>query len=146
MSFRLKRLRYVPASLAVLAACAMCTFLVFSNADLAQLNAGVPVEEEQPPPEPDEIPIGDLKDFPVNCPPKDLRNWIKNMELAEVLGKAFFWDMQAGSDARQACGTCHFHAGADVRTRNSLGLPPGAEDCFPADPVELRGANVLLKP
>src|SRR5262245_30620886 len=35
------------------------------------------------------------------------------------LGKAFFWDMQAGSDG-QACGSCHFHAGADNRTRNQL--------------------------
>lgn len=35
------------------------------------------------------------------------------------LGKALFWDMQAGSDG-QACGSCHFHAGADNRTRNQL--------------------------
>jgi cytochrome c peroxidase len=39
---------------------------------------------------------------------------------AEVLGKALFWDMQVGSDGVQACGTCHFHAGADNRTRNQL--------------------------
>ncbi|MBI4463522.1 MAG: hypothetical protein HY647_02350 [Acidobacteria bacterium] len=39
---------------------------------------------------------------------------------AEVLGKAFFWDMQVGSDGVQACGSCHFHAGADNRTRNQL--------------------------
>ena len=37
---------------------------------------------------------------------------------AEVLGKALFWDMQIGSDGVQACGSCHFHAGADNRTRN----------------------------
>lgn len=37
---------------------------------------------------------------------------------AEVLGKALFWDMQVGSDSVQACGSCHFHAGADNRTRN----------------------------
>ena len=35
------------------------------------------------------------------------------------LGKALFWDMQVGSDG-QACGSCHFHAGADNRTRNQL--------------------------
>jgi cytochrome c peroxidase len=37
---------------------------------------------------------------------------------AAALGKALFWDMQVGSDAVQACGTCHFNAGADNRTRN----------------------------
>ncbi len=35
------------------------------------------------------------------------------------LGKALFWDMQAGSDG-QACASCHFHAGADIRARNQL--------------------------
>ncbi|HSB77990.1 MAG TPA: hypothetical protein VLM91_04330, partial [Candidatus Methylomirabilis sp.] len=39
---------------------------------------------------------------------------------AEVLGKALFWDMQVGSDGVQACGSCHFHAGADNRTRGQL--------------------------
>ncbi len=39
---------------------------------------------------------------------------------AEVMGKALFWDMQVGSDAVQSCGTCHFNAGADSRTRNQL--------------------------
>jgi cytochrome c peroxidase len=39
---------------------------------------------------------------------------------AEVLGKALFWDMQVGSDGTQACGSCHFHAGVDNRTRNQL--------------------------
>src|SRR3989304_8647759 len=35
------------------------------------------------------------------------------------LGKALFWDMQVGSDG-QACASCHFHAGADNRTKNQL--------------------------
>jgi hypothetical protein len=39
---------------------------------------------------------------------------------AEVLGKAGFWDMQVGSDSVQSCGSCHFHAGVDNRTRNQL--------------------------
>jgi len=39
---------------------------------------------------------------------------------AEVLGKALFWDMQVGSDGVQSCGTCHFSAGADIRTKNML--------------------------
>jgi cytochrome c peroxidase len=39
---------------------------------------------------------------------------------AEILGKALFWDMQIGSDGVQACASCHFHAGADNRTRGQL--------------------------
>lgn len=39
---------------------------------------------------------------------------------AEVLGKALFWDQQVGSDGVQACGSCHFAAGADNRTQNQL--------------------------
>jgi cytochrome c peroxidase len=39
---------------------------------------------------------------------------------AEILGKALFWDMQVGSDGVQSCGTCHFHAGVDSRTRGQL--------------------------
>jgi cytochrome c peroxidase len=39
---------------------------------------------------------------------------------AMVLGKSLFWDMQVGSDGVQSCGTCHFHAGADSRTKNQI--------------------------
>ncbi len=52
--------------------------------------------------------------------PLDLDNYISNQFAAEQLGKALFWDMQVGSDGVQACATCHFHAGADSRTRNQL--------------------------
>jgi hypothetical protein len=38
----------------------------------------------------------------------------------ETLGKALFWDMQVGSDGVQACGSCHFAAGIDTRTKNQL--------------------------
>ncbi len=37
-----------------------------------------------------------------------------------ALGKALFWDMQLGSDGVQACASCHFHAGADNRTKNQV--------------------------
>jgi cytochrome c peroxidase len=36
------------------------------------------------------------------------------------LGKALFWDMQVGSDGVTACATCHFNAGADVRSKNQI--------------------------
>ena len=39
---------------------------------------------------------------------------------AQALGKALFWDMQVGSDGVQACGSCHFHAGTDNRTKNQM--------------------------
>lgn len=47
-------------------------------------------------------------------------DYVRNRDMAAVLGKALFWDMQVGSDGVQACGTCHFNAGADSRTQNQL--------------------------
>ena len=44
---------------------------------------------------------------------------IVNQKWARVLGKALFWDMNVGSDGT-ACATCHYHAGADERSRNQL--------------------------
>lgn len=46
--------------------------------------------------------------------PADL-SWLRDEEAAVALGKAFFWDVQVGSDGQMACATCHFHAGADGR-------------------------------
>lgn len=52
--------------------------------------------------------------------PTGLSTYVQdNMALA-ALGKALFWDMQAGSDGRTACASCHFHAGADHRQQNQL--------------------------
>ena len=45
--------------------------------------------------------------------------FIVNRKLAIVLGKSLFWDTNAGSDGI-ACGSCHFHAGAEGRTRNQI--------------------------
>jgi len=42
---------------------------------------------------------------------------IANRQRAQQLGKALFWDIQIGSDG-QACASCHFHAGADIRIAN----------------------------
>jgi cytochrome c peroxidase len=54
----------------------------------------------------------------------DLVDYVANLDAAIRLGKAFFWEMQAGSDNKTACATCHFQAGGDGRTRNQLN--PGA--------------------
>ena len=50
---------------------------------------------------------------------------VKNTQWAIALGKALFWDQQAGSDGN-ACASCHFNAGADTRLRNQLN--PGFKD------------------
>ena len=50
---------------------------------------------------------------------------VANRQAAIALGKALFWDEQTGSDG-MACASCHFAAGADIRTRNQLN--PGFAD------------------
>jgi cytochrome c peroxidase len=55
---------------------------------------------------------------------EDLVDYVANLNAAIRLGKALFWDTQAGSDNKTACATCHFHAGQDARSRNQLN--PGA--------------------
>ena len=52
--------------------------------------------------------------------PSNLADFIADEKAAIVLGKALFWDMQVGSDGVQACASCHFHAGADNRSRAQL--------------------------
>lgn len=52
--------------------------------------------------------------------PSNPDDYIRNRQMAAVLGKALFWDMQLGSDGVQACASCHFSAGADTRTRDQL--------------------------
>jgi cytochrome c peroxidase len=62
----------------------------------------------------------------------DLAEFIADPQAAEALGKAFFWEMQAGSDFRcddngtekglmigTACASCHFRHGADSRDRHT---------------------------
>ncbi|MDR4517634.1 MAG: cytochrome-c peroxidase [Nitrosomonas sp.] len=73
---------------------------------------------------------------------------IVDQEKAIILGKALFWDMNVGSDG-VACATCHFHAGADRRTKNQL-APIGRNSELPAEfsfgkNGSLRGPNATLK-
>jgi len=76
-----------------------------------------------PPP----FPILPLNQVPVPGPP-NLTQFVKNVAAARKLGKAFFWDMQTGSDGVQSCATCHFRAGADSRLKNQLN--PGSNGVF----------------
>jgi cytochrome c peroxidase len=59
-----------------------------------------------------------LKAVPIP-PVPGLNNYVQDEAKAILLGKALFWDMQSGSDG-QACASCHFHAGADNRIKNTL--------------------------
>lgn len=67
-------------------------------------------------------PLGSLKGLTPLLP--DLAAYIdpsdpEASKALRQLGKALFWDTQAGSD-RNACASCHFHAGADIRTHNQI--------------------------
>ncbi len=60
--------------------------------------------------------------------PSQLSKLVRDEAAAVALGKAFFWDVQVGSDGRTACATCHHHAGAD--SRRSGTVHPGADGRF----------------
>ena len=79
-----------------------------------------------------------LKTVVVDDPP-GLLQVVKNKNAAVVLGKALYWDMQAGSDGFTACASCHHRAGADGRTRNALNTGSGMT-------FEIGGPNHLLSP
>jgi cytochrome c peroxidase len=64
-------------------------------------------------------PIRSLKTIAVPAP-ANLSNYVRDNNALVILGKALFWDTQAGGDGRTACATCHFHAGADHRLPNQL--------------------------
>jgi len=59
-----------------------------------------------------------LKGVPVPGP-ASLGDLVRDRSAAIALGKALFWDTEAGSNG-QACASCHFHAGADNRIKNQL--------------------------
>src|SRR4029078_4096749 len=69
-----------------------------------------------------------LKGVPVPEPP-NLGDFVMDRQAAIVLGKALFWDMNAGSNETQACASCHFNAGADTRIKNQLN--PGQRNASP---------------
>ena len=55
--------------------------------------------------------------------PANLEGVVRDSAALTVLGKALFWDRQAGSDGSTACATCHFHAGADHRSQHQYTNP-----------------------
>jgi cytochrome c peroxidase len=84
---------------------------------------------------------GSLKEIPVP-EPTNLGSYVRRRDVAIALGKAFFWDMQVGSDGVQACASCHFRGGADPRSVNQLN--PGGQD-NPDPTIDLGGPNYQLK-
>src|SRR6266853_3869498 len=64
-------------------------------------------------------PLAPLSSVPIP-PVFGMEGIIADKTAAIQLGKALFWDMQAGSDDIQACATCHFNAGADSRPTNEV--------------------------
>ena len=58
----------------------------------------------------DSVPVPDVP---------NLGRYVADRSALLTLGKALFWDIQVGSDG-QACASCHFHAGADNRSRNQI--------------------------
>lgn len=104
-----------------------------------------------PPP----VAPGPLGAEPIPLPP-DLDDYVMDRQKAILLGKALFWDMQVGSDGRTACATCHWHAGADIRTGHTLN--PGAPGSQFGHQTDLgaalaakalagfRGVNVQMRP
>src|SRR5512141_2524502 len=72
--------------------------------------------------------------------PPELSLYVKDKKAAVALGKALFWDMQVGSDG-VACATCHYHAGADHRSRNQVNPGLNAGD----HTFTVAGANGQLR-
>jgi cytochrome c peroxidase len=64
-------------------------------------------------------PLAALSTVPIP-PVFGMEGIIADKTAAIELGKALFWDMQAGSDDIQACASCHFNAGADSRANNEV--------------------------
>ncbi len=120
-------------SLGVLAPVAALAILVLSWPGLTRAQLATEVTPLPPP--------GSLKKIPVPRP-SNLYDFVQNEAAAIRLGKALFWDMQVGSDGIQACASCHFHAGADSRTKNQLspGLNHGGTT------FEVAGPNTDMTP
>lgn len=80
----------------------------------------------------------------------DKKTGVVDKAPAIALGKALFWDMQIGSDGIQSCASCHFHAGADPRSKNQLApalLRVNADGTAnPDQKIELGGLDYTLKP
>ena len=67
---------------------------------------------------------------------------VVNKTAAIALGKALFWDTNVGSDG-MACGSCHFHAGADRRIKNQV-APGGQSSPLNTQKFSISAVGALL--
>jgi cytochrome c peroxidase len=100
---------------------------------------GVALAQVAPPPGLFQTPLSQI---PVPEPP-NLLDFVKNKPAAIRLGKAFFWDMQVGSDGVQSCASCHFHAGVDNRRKNTIN--PGMRAAISDTTFQVKGPNETLE-
>jgi cytochrome c peroxidase len=120
MTYLLGKFSHLGKSAKSLRSAVIAAALFAIAAPLARTQAGVFPPDLPPPP-------GPLNLVPVPMP--DLSQFVVDKKTAIALGKALFWDQQAGSDGL-ACASCHFHAGADNRVQNQL--DPGLRNTNPA--------------
>lgn len=85
-------------------------------------------------------PVTPLSTVPVP-EPDNINDFIKNKTAAIALGKALFWDMQLGTDGIQSCASCHFHAGADNRSKNQIAPKNGKFDIGGGPNYQLTAAD-----
>ncbi|MFL5318440.1 MAG: cytochrome-c peroxidase [Myxococcaceae bacterium] len=76
---------------------------------------------------------GGLRPLSMAFVPRPMGGDIVNQDAAIKLGKALFWDQQTGGDGKVACATCHFNAGADNRSKNTM--HPGPDGIFASNGV-----------
>src|SRR5262249_20696026 len=76
------------------------------------------------------------------APPSTIASYIRDNDTAIALGKALFWDAQAGRDGRQACASCHFNAGSDNGATNTLN--PGHNGVFDQTSTGHSGPNATI--
>lgn len=68
--------------------------------------------------------VGRIRPLSTVAVPAPVGGAIIDRPAAERLGKALFWDQQAGSDGQTACASCHFVGGADNRRTNTVSPGP----------------------
>ncbi|HXE96283.1 MAG TPA: cytochrome c peroxidase [Dongiaceae bacterium] len=83
---------------------------------------------------------------PATVPP-NLSPYIKDVTAAIRLGKALFWDMQAGSDGVTACASCHYRAGADpvVGTAPKLTAKRDRNQLHPGPDIIFGNNSTIIK-
>ena len=100
--------------------------LALASALALPARAQTRIPNNQVPPPLSSVPVPDIEPEPQGITTRTTVStgsnfvFVKNRSAAIALGKALFWDMQLGSDGKTACASCHFHAGADPRSKHQI--------------------------